>query len=307
MVLPSKTPRLRVALAVVSLNLVACGPAPESPGPSSTDLGHPLWWTTTAGVLPPEGAVTVGGVALPPGRPRSPDPEIVEHPEPLFWMTDEIIGNSGDLHVQLIEAFPETGLWPVVMQPFFDGEGRPWLSGEFGGLPDGDPIDAESFLAEVWNSEAQQASEDGYLDSLQPFGLEFPGLAPPSDQKMDPECFSGLKTSREGFLGLVPVTRPAEVPEAIGYLGAANYGIPGPAFTAVLSSWEDRFGAVLVAMDFSTMVLLVCRPVTSTETALLIAAETLAFDPDAVWQGTGSIPELAQTIHWSKYWGFWWD
>lgn len=54
--------------------------------------------------------------------------------------------------------------------------------------------------------------------------------------------------------------------------------------SAVLRSWEDRCGAVLVGLGFATMTVLVTRPPATAENAIHLAAEVAAFCPDALWQ-----------------------
>jgi hypothetical protein len=70
---------------------------------------------------------------------------------------------------------------------------------------------------------------------------------------------------------------------AINVTGAAEV-------SAVLRSWEDRFGAVLVGLSFGTMTLLVTRPPTSDDEALRVAAEVAALCPDALWQPEALCP-----------------
>ncbi|MGC7358384.1 DUF4253 domain-containing protein, partial [Mycobacteroides abscessus subsp. massiliense] len=62
-----------------------------------------------------------------------------------------------------------------------------------------------------------------------------------------------LQVAEPGALLLVPVARPADVPAALGWWGGTNYCLTGTDFTAVLRSWEDRFGAVLISIGFDTM------------------------------------------------------
>jgi len=54
---------------------------------------------------------------------------------------------------------------------------------------------------------------------------------------------------------ITPTHRPADVPAAVGWLGACNYDFAGHHISAVLRSWEDRFGAILTSLDSQDMTL----------------------------------------------------
>jgi hypothetical protein len=111
----------------------------------------------------------------------------------------------------------------------------------------------------------------------------------------------------QGRLGLVAVTRPADVLATVGWMGACNhYGDIGP-LSAVLRSWEERFGAYLVGVGFATLTLAVQRPPVSREACLAVAAEHFAVCPDNIYQGTGSIEEYSVQIQSQPVWQFWWD
>ena len=70
-------------------------------------------------------------------------------------------------------------------------------------------------------------------------------------------------------LGLAEVADPSEVPALLGWG-------PGGA-TAVLQSWQARYGATLVVLGTQTMVLSVARPPTTMAQAERVAAEHRVF------------------------------
>ena len=108
-------------------------------------------------------------------------------------------------------------------------------------------------------------------------------------------------------LGLVLANRPADVPAVVGWDGAVNYvGTPAP-LSAVLRSWEDRFGARLLCLGFDTIDLLVARPVASKDEAFAVAAEHLGFCADNVYQGAGTLSRYAACLPGAAIWSFWWD
>ena len=84
----------------------------------------------------------------------------------------------------------------------------------------------------------------------------------------------------EALLGLVPVARPADVPAAVGWFGTVNSWSDVVGVSAVLRSWEDRFGAVLVRMGRATLDLSVAAPPWERSECEAIAAEHFAFCDD---------------------------
>jgi uncharacterized protein (DUF2141 family) len=117
----------------------------------------------------------------------------------------------------------------------------------------------------------------------------------------------GLRLLPEGRLGLVTAARPADALAVLGWQGASNYEQAPEELSVVLRSWEERFGAILVAVGFDSLHLLVERPPQSANSAIRVAAEHFAFCTDSVDQGAGSIRELAQELEGAPIWSFWWD
>ncbi|MCV7068680.1 DUF4253 domain-containing protein, partial [Mycolicibacterium farcinogenes] len=110
----------------------------------------------------------------------------------------------------------------------------------------------------------------------------------------------------DGRLLLVAVARPADVPAALGWWGGTNYCLSGADFSAVLRSWEDRFGAVLISIGFDTMTVQVGRRPVSAEQFDALLREHYAFCPDNINQGLP--PEVFRDgpAEWD-FWNFWWD
>jgi Domain of unknown function (DUF4253) len=90
-------------------------------------------------------------------------------------------------------------------------------------------------------------------------------------------------------------------------MGPANYDLNPTEQSAILDTWEDRFDAYLVGIGFDTIVLAVGRPPRDLAAATAIAAEHMAFCPDNIWQGVGSIREYAPMLVGTERWYFWWD
>ncbi len=94
----------------------------------------------------------------------------------------------------------------------------------------------------------------------------------------------------------------------MGWCGPTNHENDTALVSTVLRSWEDRFGARVVALGFDELHVSVAAPPRTTVEALPVAAEHFAFSPDNVWQGSGSIRAYAdEAVTGSNHWGFWWD
>ena len=235
----------------------------------------------------------VVGLGLPPGRPVLPE----GGGAPIAWVTEEI-GDHDALWARLAGQFPDTGLWPVLANGLEDGDlSRPWLDGELQGPDATEPPDVLELLTTRSGDAAWEDAEEEDHD----YGLL--GLAT-ATRSPGPVTIT-VPTASTGLL-LVPVTRPADVPRALGWMGPANYDLGGSDQSSVLRSWEDRFGAVLVGMGFDVMQLVVAVPPTDRAQAELLAREHYAFCPDNVDQGVGSLEDYVPFVM-SNEWYFWWD
>jgi hypothetical protein len=275
-----------------------------------------------AGQLPAAADAIVGGVRLPRGRLISPDPEFLSAPgstAPVLWLAESgesgvisrIFGRAKPDYAALVAAFPRTGLWPLLCHSL-DGDGaRPWGDGELDppGSSSPDLHEPARVLADAWANAMPPPDEAGdeFLAALAPFGRTFPGMAPPVTGADDDGAVAAAVAKAKGFLGLVAVARPADAVAAIGWNGPANHFSDMGLLAAVLRSWEDRFGAVVVGIGFDTLTLAVQRPVRDRQAAELLAAEHLAMCPDNIFQGIGGVREYAETLVGARAWPFWWD
>ena len=151
------------------------------------------------------------------------------------------------------------------------------------------------------------AEDEEFRTILAPFGPDFPGLAPAIAGELDPELMRRAlyQYTRGARIGLVPAQRPADVLARLGWQGAVNSRLTAD-ITAVLRSWEDRFGARLLEVGFADVRLLVSRPPRTLEAALPIAAEHFAFSEEA-HGGLRDVDEIARAIVGNPFWDFWWD
>jgi len=143
-------------------------------------------------------------------------------------------------------------------------------------------------------------------DLVRPFSTTFHGLAPVEPGPNDANAFVDVLVTLHGRLGLIAVHRPADVLERLGWYGAVNADQNGGQLTAVLRSWETRFGAVLVGVGFDTVTLAVLRPPKSLHDAERVALEHYSFDAD-LQQNLGNLPDYAPLLVRTRAWSFWWD
>jgi len=152
---------------------------------------------------------------------------------------------------------------------------------------------------------------DGFAE-LEPFGLDWPGLAPAGDgQDADEFADQNVRDNDDGTsrLILVAAARSADVLTAAGWDGAVNYIQPKSVLSCVLRSWEERFGARVIEIGFDTLHLTVAAPPVSPGHAEQVAAEHLAFCPDNIVAGMSrAIRDYAADHVLGKAdWWFWWD
>jgi hypothetical protein len=283
------------------------------------DLPDAPYRSAVVGTLPASGEARVGGVDLPAGRQVRGKSDLDGKPAgaAVLWVTEEYVSSPGTLWTRLAARFPETGLWPLVLQDLGgaeDAQGRPWLTDEL--YPDANPrqVSAEEEAAKVWadevSPEGDPVMDASSADLVAPYSSTFPGLAKPPVGEPELEAPERVaSTFGPGRIGLVAVHRPSDVPVTIGWGGPTNYFTP-EVTAAVLRSEEERLGAVLVYLSFDELVRAVRRPPRTREESLAIAAEQLAFCPDAITQGYADVRTLrdyAAKIRGSDNLYCWWD
>ncbi|MEV6838173.1 DUF4253 domain-containing protein [Streptomyces sp. NPDC051133] len=252
------------------------------------------------------------GLQLPPGRLFDLAHDGPWH-EPLLWYAEKPAAPG--TWKALGARASRVGLLPVLL----DLGGSPDSPQDWVFLPGetsypGDH-DAEDVLAEYWEAE----TEDGeVVEETEPFGDEWPGLAPAGALSADPDTRAAQIADalagdpdgevEEPHLALVPARRSADIPAALGWTGAVNYEGDAARLCAVLRSWEDRFGIRVVALGLDTLVVSVAAPPATREDAEAVAAEHFAFCPDTVLQSDqDTLSAYAKDLVGSTAWTFWWD
>ena len=211
-----------------------------------------------------------------------------------------------ELYRRLLLDAPHTGSCPVLL----GAHGLASVPGDW------DPAPA---LAGLVRRDAAAVLADGYPTAclhhrhcLAPFGGTFPGLAPAttgaallSAEEVVEAAVEEALLPCEPLLGLVAVSRPADVPAAVGWSGAAGADVVG--LSAVLRSWEDRFGALLVRMGRATLDVAVAAPPWEQSECAAIAAEHFAFCGDTFSGNPGTLRDYANLLRGRTRWSFWWD
>lgn len=248
------------------------------------------------------------GLALPEGRWHGP-----------IWVSDEPLTEPGRFRDCVAEfdrarrAQPaEPALWPVLIphDPRFP-HGADWIEDCARLAPATDKIeqvDVAQTLARWWDPFCCTAG----VGCLRPYGANFPGLARKSALRVDPLAEAGNTASilaRRGTyrLGLIRVKRPADAPAALGWTGMLKSTDQLEAISAVLRSWEDRFGATLIVLGFDELELSVAAPPRSQGRALVLAAEHRSFSVRSFSGQPGTLREYAGGLVHRRHWRFSWD
>jgi len=209
-------------------------------------------------------------------------------------MSDGPVTDAADWWKRLYARRRETGLYPLLLE-YPDDSFEP-VGGGYGA-----DEDAGSYFRGEWTD-----------DSWPPF-KEWPGLAPPAAVVTDPDVCAGevatavARDGRARCLALVQVARGADTPAALSWSGMTNH-MTARELSAVLRSWEDRFGARVVGFGHGSLYLSVAAQPTDPRQARVLAAEHYLSCPDVFYED----PDL----DWSTYheelmhrreWRFWWD
>lgn len=250
-------------------------------------------------------------VAAVPGLPsgRLVSPAGYPGAEPLLWVS--AVPASAGAWTELAASHAVTGLWPVLLEGLTDDDvTRPWLEGEFAPT-EWRALDTAA-VAEFLAGDFADAFED---DEEFPDGAPaWPGLSPALVPLADPASVAAVLADEllthgpHRHLGLVRAERGADVLAELGWLGATNHDADPGTLSSVLRSWEDRFGARVVAMGFDTLFVSVAAPPSDVAEAFPVAAEHLGLCYDAVFQdGPGDLEGYASELVGVGVWRFWWD
>lgn len=270
--------------------------------------------------LPEDGEWRLGSVLLSGRRVRA----YKGTGEPVAWITDELVPNAGRVWRVLSEMATETGLQPVLhVAPRRPPEG--WQpADDFGRPGDVDQIgrlNAEDILMREWagravNEEVPEGLAPRFdpAELYAPFSRQFPGLAPRTEEGLaTTEVLRVLDALPAARVCLIAVGRPADILTAVGWEVTDAWESMLPV-SAVLRSWEDRFGARLVLIGPGAEIqLIVERPARTLAVAQAITAELWAFADawmdyrDRKYSQLNEVADIIPRVLDATVWGLWWD
>jgi hypothetical protein len=149
---------------------------------------------------------------------------------------------------------------------------------------------------------------------------QWPGLAPPGTPGTHPDWLAEevaeakLAHTTSARLALVPASRSADSLGLAGWTPTDDEAHHAGALSAVVRSWEDRFGARVIGVERGTLWLSVATPPRTIGHAARVAAEHFAFCPEVEpREDFGCNPDrpwflqYAESIVDQQAWRFWWD
>lgn len=158
---------------------------------------------------------------------------------------------------------------------------------------------------------------DGFDEVVEPYGVTWPGLAPvpprslPDAGREAARVLAALAADdgEERHLLERPY-RACDLPalaEERGLGGCWPFG--AAEMSAVLGSWEERFGIRLIGLGDDLITVSVAAPARTRAEAEAVAAEHFAFAPDNITQGEDETLRAyaANQVLGAGVWSFWWD
>ncbi|MEU8638424.1 DUF4253 domain-containing protein [Amycolatopsis sp. NPDC048633] len=252
-------------------------------------------------------------MTIAPLRPGTPAPPVQTLPPGSWhgrlWVSDLPLTRP-ERYLGCVAEFERSGLWPVLIphDQRFAANGEDWIDDRGRLAPAGHRVasaDAADTLSRWWDGSCCDGA------CLRPFGARFPGLAKRSPRRSDPLAEAGntgsiLSARAPHRLGLVQTERPADIPALLGWTGMIKCTDQVAELSAVLRSWEDRFGATLVTLGFDTLELSVSAPPRNQARALTVGAEHRAFSLPTFAAQPGNLREYASGLVQSRLWKFSW-
>ncbi|WP_244976281.1 DUF4253 domain-containing protein [Nocardia huaxiensis] len=231
----------------------------------------------------------------------------------VLWVTGLRERRAGALWARLYALHARTGLYPLLLDALdsspravLQGECRPWHHDDLRFVPVEkiDALDPDDVLRGMWPDYG-----DDYPDPRE-MPSRWPGLAVPSTCDTDPGLAAGnlarrLAGASDRLLGLVPAARGADALSLSGWRGPINHTNFTEEISAVVRSWEQRFGVRVIKVGWDTLDLSVAAPPANRDHALQVAAEHRAFCPDNF--SHASLESYAAWLVGRDHWSFWWD
>lgn len=202
---------------------------------------------------------------------------------------------------KLLDEFPQTGLFPVLL----GDEDDVGMIQE--GLEEADAVadlleDSQTIDALAWFAAARETDPDSFNDDIGEWPDEIEtemGLITHLD------VMSGAP-KEEVQIGLLKVQHSWE---AFAHLGWGGWNdCPAPEeHCAIHRYWFEKYGAEVISITGDVVQCFVANPPKTREAAIELAREQYAYCRDIVEQGTETLAALAAGLLNSEYWYFWWD
>jgi hypothetical protein len=263
----------------------------------------------------------VAGVVLPPGAKGRPvDAPTLEldladaapDSSPLapraatdaLWVSNSPLQEPAGTWKRLASGFAQTGLWPLLLLPAEPTDRDEWIHHR--ARRERDILDArptELFsnrLVESLQADTPLAS----IEALRASRVATGTLVTGSGRRGD-AVDATIATVGPARLALVGVRRPADAVHCLAWPATAIAEITGVEFSEMLASWEERWGAILIALDAHALTFAVLRPPTSEAEAIEAAAEHHALYPDelaGVADDRAYAQSLVDRVTWTLTW-----
>jgi hypothetical protein len=229
---------------------------------------------------------------------------IIEKKHPVYTLRTQPT-DLLSLWDKLEKAQPHTGYSPVFFGSYASVQ-RHWENQEEGTreTPEAYLSLATAFNAEKWLQKRWQKVVDG-------IEAEMMGQVPQKASPMTQVDFATLDTNatdteQDVFIGLLPTINRWKIPALLPF-GCWN-DCPCPEFqVAVHQYWHDKYESKIVAILSDVLICRVGKPVQTHAAAVQLAKEQTAYCSDIVFQGVGTVNQLAANLVGSTYWYFWWD
>jgi hypothetical protein len=257
-----------------------------------------------AGRLPGPGVLEVAGVQLPAGRPTRPIRSAGAAVEQL-WSSSSSGEALAASWKPLAAGFTETGLWPMLLHTTPSAsDAVQWFDDDADRSAGSETLDvAEAFATRLAIS-LSGGSPLTSTDLLAGSAVARGQLGRGSGRRTD-AVDAALGQIADARLALVPCRRPADAVEVLVWPGAVDAGIPERELADLLASWEERYGALLVALGEHSLLLAILRPPTTLEEAVEALAEQHALCPDEA-DGWGSDEQAALALIDAPVWTLSW-
>jgi hypothetical protein len=135
---------------------------------------------------------------------------------------------------------------------------------------------------------------------------EWPSTPPGIQTLVAPTDILTHRPKKIIWIAKVPAARSYEVPAWLK-LGDWNECPPADQHVTVHRHWHEKYGANIISATGDIIECTVERPPNTRDEAIALAREQFIYCEDIVYQGCGTIMNLAATLKDADTWYFWWD